>query len=400
MKRRLIVSVCAAAAVAISALPGHAAQTTLVVDDDGVQCPDADFTSIQAAVNAASAGSTIKVCPGTYNEIVTANTANLRLVGPRTPSACTQPTTPDPNTDAIIQADNDAGGVVNLLENGIRFMRFTVQNNTLGAGIVTGATFSGHRVLQNVVQNNVQGVYFNSNGTTASSVDQNCIRQNNQPGAAGGNGIYSDLGLSNANIRQNTFYQNESSGIVLTGLAPGAVSNVNIVANTSQEDGSLLAVFNSSGTEVRSNTVRNNAGSAIFVGNDNTGLEILSNNISGSARGVRTSTAFGGGPNTNLRISSNEITNSTSSDGIVAGTNSLTNSVISSNTATNNPRDGIRIEAGGNAGNRILSNTLSNNAEHDCHDDTVGAGTAGTANTWLANSGVTENRPGLCDGTA
>ncbi len=396
MKRRFLVSACAVAAVAFSALPSNAAQTTLVVDDDGAQCPNADFTSIQAAVTAASAGSTISVCPGTYNEVVTVNKPNLTLVGPRTPSTCTQPTTPNPTTEAIIQADNPAGGVVNLLENGIRFIRFTVQNNTLGAGIVTSATFSGHRVLQNVVQNNVQGVYFNANGTTASAVDQNCIRQNNQPGSAGGNGVYSDLGLSNATIRQNTFYQNDSSAIVLTGLAPGAVNNVGIDVNRSQEDGSLLAVFNSTGTKVRSNTARNNTGSAIFVGNDNTGLEILSNNISGSARGVRTSTDFGGGPNTNLRISSNTITNSTNTDGISAGPNSLDNSVISSNTATNNLRDGIRIELGGNSGNRILSNTLRNNAEHDCHDDTVGTGTAGTANTWLANSGVTENRPGLC----
>ncbi|MDX2934633.1 right-handed parallel beta-helix repeat-containing protein [Streptomyces ipomoeae] len=399
MKRQVFVSACAAAAVAFSALPSHAAQRTLVVDDDGAQCPAAKFTSIQAAVNAATAGSTIKVCPGTYNEVVTADKPNLTLVGPRSPSACTQPTAPNPNTDAIIQAGNAAGGVVNLLANGIRFMRFTVQNNTLGPGIFTGATFSGHQILQNVVQNNVQGVYFNSDGTTSSSIDQNCIRQNNRPGAAGGNGVYSDQGLRNANIRQNTFYRNDSSAIVLTGLAPGAVSNVGIDGNTSRQDGSLLAVFNSNGTRVRSNTVRNNTGSAIFVGNDNTGLEILSNKISGSARGVRTSTIFGGGPSTDLRISANRITNSTDSDGINVGPNSLTDSVISANSATDNPRDGIRIDAGGNAGNRILSNTLRNNAEHDCHDDTVGGGTAGTANTWLANTGVTENRPGLCRGT-
>lgn len=234
---------------------------------------------------------------------------------------------------------------------------------------------------------------------TVSTVVQNCIRQNNQAGAASGNGIYSDQGLRNADITQNTFFRNNSSAIVLTGTAPGAVSGVDIDANTSRQDGSLLAIFNSTNTRVRSNIARNNTGSAIFVGNDNTALQVLSNSIAGSARGVRSSTAFGGGPTTNARISSNAIANSTVSDGISAGPNSLTNSVISSNSATSNPRDGIRIEAGGNAGNRIISNTLRNNAEHDCHDDTVGAGTAGTANTWISNAGVTENRPGLCRGT-
>src|ERR1700676_3465112 len=46
---------------------------TLVVDDDRVQCPNAGFTSIQAAVNAATAGDRINVCPGSYREQVRVN---------------------------------------------------------------------------------------------------------------------------------------------------------------------------------------------------------------------------------------------------------------------------------------------------------------------------------------
>ena len=42
----------------------------LLVDNDKVQCPDAQYTSIQAAVNAAPPGALIKVCPGTYPEEV------------------------------------------------------------------------------------------------------------------------------------------------------------------------------------------------------------------------------------------------------------------------------------------------------------------------------------------
>ena len=43
---------------------------TLLVDDDKVQCPTAGFSRIQDAVNAAPAGATIRVCPGTYQEQV------------------------------------------------------------------------------------------------------------------------------------------------------------------------------------------------------------------------------------------------------------------------------------------------------------------------------------------
>ena len=42
----------------------------ILVDNDLVQCPDAQYTSIQAAVNAASPNATISVCPGTYAEEV------------------------------------------------------------------------------------------------------------------------------------------------------------------------------------------------------------------------------------------------------------------------------------------------------------------------------------------
>lgn len=42
----------------------------LLVDNDKVQCPNAQYTSIQAAVNAAPNGAVILVCPGTYPEEV------------------------------------------------------------------------------------------------------------------------------------------------------------------------------------------------------------------------------------------------------------------------------------------------------------------------------------------
>src|SRR5882757_2867752 len=43
----------------------------LVVDDDKVECPNAGFTHIQDAVDAASPGDEIHICKGTYAEQVT-----------------------------------------------------------------------------------------------------------------------------------------------------------------------------------------------------------------------------------------------------------------------------------------------------------------------------------------
>src|SRR6185503_8845192 len=52
---------------------------TLVVNSDSTDCPNSDFTSIQAAVQAARPGDKILVCPGTYTEAVLVDKADLRI---------------------------------------------------------------------------------------------------------------------------------------------------------------------------------------------------------------------------------------------------------------------------------------------------------------------------------
>ena len=48
------------------------------------------------------------------------------------------------------------------------------------------------------------------------------------------------------------------------------------------------------------------------------------------------------------------------------------------------------------ASNTISYNKASDNTPVDCYDETTGAGTAGTANFWIKDMGLTQNRPGLC----
>src|ERR671937_2523388 len=64
-------------------LPDPPPGTTLIVDDDHMQCPNATFTSINLAVAAASPGDTIKVCPGIYTEnvIVPVDKPQLTFLG-------------------------------------------------------------------------------------------------------------------------------------------------------------------------------------------------------------------------------------------------------------------------------------------------------------------------------
>ena len=72
--------------VCVAAAPVSAAPTTIYVALSGTAanagrgCSTATFSTVSAAVAAASAGDTITVCPGTYHEDVVVNKA-LHLIG-------------------------------------------------------------------------------------------------------------------------------------------------------------------------------------------------------------------------------------------------------------------------------------------------------------------------------
>lgn len=63
------------------AVPVSASTATLVVDDDGADCPDAVYTTIQAAVNAANPGDTVAVCTGTYAGATVDKTVHIEAKG-------------------------------------------------------------------------------------------------------------------------------------------------------------------------------------------------------------------------------------------------------------------------------------------------------------------------------
>src|SRR5262245_10366443 len=81
----------------------------LVVDDLKNDCPNADFTSIQAAVDAAidRGRKEIRVCKGTYRGSVTVPQSGEGLVidgpgRPANPDTCTATGIPNPLKDAVV----------------------------------------------------------------------------------------------------------------------------------------------------------------------------------------------------------------------------------------------------------------------------------------------------------
>ena len=280
----------------LAVLPfGHQVRAaTLVVDDDHLQCPTATFTSINAAIAAASPGDTIQVCPGTYNEQVNINKNDLKLRGAQ---AGINATTRgfNPAAEAIVQ---DPCGPMQIEADRDVIDGFTVQGSTLnptvffgcfGAGIWTNPGFSGtqggHQILNNIIQNNITGIELDSTCLNATLAQFNLIQNNSNPGAGEGNGIQTNFGLCNATIDANTFSGDTSTSILVEAPSSGLrITNNDLVAGTPERI--FLAVTTDSSITGNLSTGSTSSGTIrLFSGNAN--IRIDGNTLLNGMRGIR-----------------------------------------------------------------------------------------------------------------
>jgi len=388
--------------------------TTLVVDDDHAQAPNAQFTSINAAVTAAHPGDTIRVEPGTYHESVAVNkTLTFRA---------------DSRRGSVIVDPAALGSGFNVQANDVRILGFTVQDAQGNAGITLGRGFSGADVEGNVLRDNTFGIYLNSNGAHTTVIRNNAFLHNNAAGSASGNGIYSDQGVSNARIEGNFFTGQTNAAMIFVGngTAAQAQTRLRITGNALIDDAPIILV-NTTNSVISHNLSLRSSGSGIFFGGGVSGVEVSHNVLRDGAftginlrfdpanypvttadtnnvirdnvisgfgdSGIRLRDGASGNIVAGNRVTGNGTGNDpTTGDGI--SLENADNNVIRDNRVAHNRRDGIRVDAA-STGNRIENNRLQDNGEHDAHDDSTGALTAGTANRWAGNSGMTENRPGL-----
>jgi hypothetical protein len=188
-----------------------------------------------------------------------------------------------------------------------------------------------------------------------------------------GCGISVGGGSRDNRVHHNLTFGNMNAGILLGGGLLGPAGPGNVIAYNRVVDNPGHGIFNAltGGSRIHHNHVRHNGFRA-----DRPGHGIF----------------LSGPGTTQVLVAHNRIQTSTL-DGI-----SLANgdsNQIRRNHSRGNCRDGIRADSA-STDNTISRNQLRRNAEHDCHDDSVGGGTAGTANFWIRNHGRTENRPGLC----
>jgi len=280
------------------------ASANILVDDDKVQCPTAQFTTIQAAVNAANSGDVIRVCAGTYPEQVTIS------------------------TPLTLRADN---GVV-VIPSGM------TQNSTGASG---GGSIAAIFVVQGVQGVDIDGfiVDGSNNGLIGCSpqligidyenssghIRHNAVRHMNLgsalPGCQSGDGIEVETGSGSASdvtISDNSIWDYQKNGItgneqgtqlsvdgnVVSGIGPtpniaqngiqigfgaaGKVTNNTVSDNiystcsspaSCPTNATGILIFQSDGVSIRNNSLATNQ-IGVFIGGQNS--TIASNTISNS----------------------------------------------------------------------------------------------------------------------
>ncbi|MGH3079709.1 MAG: right-handed parallel beta-helix repeat-containing protein [Gaiellaceae bacterium] len=313
MRKTTVIFALAACALAFAAADGAATgPATLVVDRDGVQCANADFTSIQAAVDAAQPGDLIRVCPDLYTESVVVDKPLTLKGDPDAIEAvdCFQPTPGELPVDqqAIVDPAGDGFSSGFKLEaDDIELAGFVVQGASVGIDAVD--RFSGYRLHHNLIRlNTLFGVDFGSEGTGDSRVDHNCIRENRWglvseldddslwafPAVGDERGEWNARDLHNARIDHNSTFRN-AAGVEAAG--PGRHDNVVFDHNVSREDQVGIALQNSRQSRIQDNGLRP-ARFGVLVGGATTGVEIARNAVQTGEQGIvlsrqpRLSTSF------------------------------------------------------------------------------------------------------------
>ena len=412
--------------------PGH----IYVVDNtplDG-DCPEATFTTIQAAVNASGPGDTVKVCPGTYAEQVRINGHNhdkLKLESLKPlqaviqwpmiespPLALVDVNTADrvtlrgfvitgPFTFPGCSGERHEGVLVeNAVDGHIHHNHITKIQNvdpllygcqegdavaighrislvTTCDGTVPGSARVDHNLIDEYQKNGVQ--VFND-GSVA-RVDHNVISGSTNPAVRviiASNGAVVACGAA-ANVDHNVISQNHytgplaasSGGVIITGAPPGSSQ---VQDNRIFDNDYGIETHAQNDLEISHNDVFNHRTDGIVLCGD-----MLNR---------------GCGPATGIVVQKNKIHDNVDSGiELMNADNNLlkSNDVDDNGTAAGDTTDGIRVDAN-STGNQILKNHMDSNVTHDCHDDSTGTATAGTANTWDGDQGGTQNRDGLCKG--
>jgi parallel beta-helix repeat protein len=320
---------------------------TLLVDPASTK--PAVFHTIQAAVNAAPSGSTIKVAPAVYDEDVTVSKPLTILGGQVLMSGETGPSTVEFQSAGFTVSAN------NVTING-----FTLEPNPDSTSVpplfAILASNSAHSKFINNAINNAELAL--GGGVTSSQVANNSGDFEIEVINATSSAANSDDTLTDNTITGGSvFLSDTATGAVLTGNSvlngggfENIANNVKFVGNTADNNDEGFTDFGA-GTETFTKNVADNNGDTGFDISANGTVSMTGNTATGNGTGID---VFGTGATT---LVSNTANANTSLGIEVSGGGSPT---IRLNTASNNLGDGFAVNA---ASPTLINNVADGDTE-------------------------------------
>jgi len=348
--------------------------STFTVDDDGLQNANADFTSIQAAVDAAGPNDNIRVYAGTYHEQVTIP-SNLNGLTLSAVAGVADRTVISPfdfkadATEAVVHVD----GADNVDIRG-----FLITGRDAPSGVGAGANY---------------GVLIDEGG---SAKVRDChittIRDLPLSGVQEGIGIQYGFTDSAGNVlssasglaRHNVIEDYQKGGVAVIGSA----SNGDIHDNTIRGVGptSVIAqngiqISDGATADVRNNTVSGNVytpatflATGILLQDTNAKVLVRNNNVTACQAGIYLFFAD------NHTVQNNTSSNNTSDGILVINSNDNT---IRNNNCNNNVFDGIYVDFA--TGNKIQNNNCNFNGLYGIELTATTSNNTGSGNTTNGN---------------
>jgi len=311
----------------VSAIGGDRPQ--LVVDDDKVQCPNAAFTRIQDAVDAATPGAIIRVCPGNYAEQV----------------AIQKPLTIAAESGAVLMPGTMQQNTTSLLDGTPLATAILVTNTTdvtIDGLIVDGAN---NGVAQ--CSPRLFGIAFqNASGEISHVAIRNFRLGTGLGGCQSGTGIFVQSGgggISHVEIENSTIHDYQKNGITADEVGTQVSVHGNVVTGIGPTAGAAqngIQIGFGAGGAISSNTVTNNLWSPCTA--VDTCQTVATNILVTQSDGVAVTDNRAGISQVEIFVDGNQ--------GVVARNEAFASSVF----------DGIRIEGDGNG---VRHNQVFNGAE-------------------------------------
>lgn len=395
-----------AAAVGLVATPASAAGNTLVVGNAGAtNCPNAMYSTIQSAVDTASSGDTIQVCPGTYPESVSISTPDLTLLGAQSGVDARARTA----SNASIVTSYNGPFTLTASADGTTINGFVLQGGASGNGVSAFQGSSGLTLVDNVIKLSLNGINLqNPDGSQPALIQNNLFQNNNAGGVSNsqsGTGVFISNGpADNTSINANAFQLDSETAINFAGDASNPSTGLAVTGNKSTNDSTFVVATNSTGAVIQDNTVTTSAsapgghGTGILDFGANTALKIANNTI--TATGTTTSSGVSVSnyaPNSLYTDVLNNSINGYYNDIKVVSGN--TTAYVSGNKVGKAQNDGIIVQPNV-SGVTVTHNMIATVTAYSCEDQTTGNRTAGTANNYSRNTHSSTSKPsspaGIC----